>query len=55
MKVNLFGWNFTVTPARYFLTAVALLGIIVIVFRLVTGMGAVTNLSDEWPWALDRF
>lgn len=52
MKVNLFGWNFTVTPARYFLTAVALLGIIVIVFRLVTGMGAVTNLSDEWPWGL---
>lgn len=50
--VKLFGWTFTITPARYVLTAIALFSICVMIFRLITGFGMVTNLSDEWPWGL---
>ncbi|MEN6411751.1 MAG: NrfD/PsrC family molybdoenzyme membrane anchor subunit [Veillonellales bacterium] len=52
MKVKIFGWNFTVTPSRYILTAIALFSIGVMLFRLITGFGTVTNLSDEWPWGI---
>lgn len=52
MKVKIFGWNFTVTPARYILTAIALFSIGVMLVRLITGFGTVTNLSDEWPWGI---
>ncbi|AQS58193.1 NrfD/PsrC family molybdoenzyme membrane anchor subunit [Desulforamulus ferrireducens] len=45
-------WSFRITPIRVLLMLLSLVAIGVIVFRLVTGLGTVTNLSDEWPWGL---
>lgn len=45
-------WTFRVTSVRVgLLTVVGLAGGIVL-YRLVFGLGAATNLSDRWPWGL---
>lgn len=46
------GWSFRMTPIRKLLILLATICITVAIFRLVTGLGIVTNLSDEWPWGL---
>lgn len=45
-------WSFKITPIRVILMLISALAIGTMVFRLVTGLGLVTNLSDEWPWGL---
>lgn len=45
-------WSFRMTPARVILLLLAAAGIGIAIFRLVTGLGVVTNLTDEWPWGL---
>ncbi|RYD03124.1 hypothetical protein N752_21245 [Desulforamulus aquiferis] len=46
------GWSFKMTPIRKLLILLAIICTVVAIFRLVTGLGIVTNLSDEWPWGL---
>ncbi len=48
----LHGWTFRMTRIRIALLAVFGLGAGVIVYRLIYGLGASTNLSDGWPWGL---
>ena len=43
-------WRFPLTPARIILILVSLIGLALIAYRLVTGLGTVTNMNDEWPW-----
>ena len=45
-------WSFKITPIRIALILLSLVAIGAIVFRLVTGLGIITNLTDEWPWGL---
>lgn len=45
-------WSFRMTPIRYMLLGLGLLGILLMVYRLVFGLGSATNLNDEWPWGL---
>jgi len=45
-------WSFKLTPFRYVLLALAGIAVIVALARFILGLGAVTNLSDEWPWGL---
>ena len=45
-------WTFRMTPVRLTLCALAAVGGGIAIFRLVFGIGAVTNLSDRWPWGL---
>lgn len=45
-------WRFPMTPVRWVLVAISLIAVGLILFRLVTGLGLVTNLNDEWPWGL---
>ena len=45
-------WSFRITPIRSLLMLLSAVAIGAIIFRLVTGLGTVTNLSDEWPWGL---
>jgi len=45
-------WTFRLTPTRLVLTAIALTGGALALFRLLFGLGASTNLSDRWPWGL---
>lgn len=45
-------WSFKITPTRILLMLLSAIAVGVIVFRLVTGLGMVTNLTDEWPWGL---
>lgn len=45
-------WSFKITPIRVLLILLSLVAVATIVFRLVTGLGMVTNLTDEWPWGL---
>src|SRR4030066_573484 len=40
------------TPFNVISGAIILLGIILIIFRFAKGLGAVTNLSQEYPWGL---
>ncbi|AQS58869.1 NrfD/PsrC family molybdoenzyme membrane anchor subunit [Desulforamulus ferrireducens] len=46
------GWSFRMTPIRKLLILLATICLGVCIFRLVTGLGIVTNLNDEWPWGL---
>ncbi|PHJ38202.1 hydrogenase [Desulforamulus profundi] len=46
------GWSFKMTPIRKLLILLAALCVGVVIFRLVTGLGVVTNLNDDWPWGL---
>jgi Ni/Fe-hydrogenase subunit HybB-like protein len=41
-----------ITPFNVISAAIILLGVILIIYRLVKGMGAVTNLSQEFPWGI---
>ena len=45
-------WSFRVTPARLLLLGLLAAAGAVIIARLVLGLGAVTNLNDDWPWGL---
>ncbi len=38
------------TPGRLVLWAFSILGVILIVYRFAMGLGAVTNLTDGYPW-----
>ncbi|HBT46772.1 MAG TPA: hydrogenase, partial [Peptococcaceae bacterium] len=46
------GWSFRITPYRVAMMALAAGAMAVILLRLVKGLGATTNLSDQWPWGL---
>jgi Ni/Fe-hydrogenase subunit HybB-like protein len=41
-----------VTKPFLFLAALALIGVILMLYRYIAGLGAVTNLSDGYPWGL---
>ena len=45
-------WGFRITPIRVLLLLLSAVATAIIIYRLVTGLGTVTNLSDEWPWGL---
>ncbi|WP_066636877.1 NrfD/PsrC family molybdoenzyme membrane anchor subunit [Desulfolucanica intricata] len=45
-------WSFKITPVRVVLLALALLAVVLVVYRLVFGLGSATNLNDRWPWGL---
>ncbi|HAR45614.1 MAG: hypothetical protein A2X56_02880 [Nitrospirae bacterium GWC2_57_13] len=40
------------TPLTKVLVGIMALGILIILYRLVAGLGAVTNLNDRFPWGL---
>ena len=52
MKAEFAPWRFTITGPRMGLMIIAAISVAVILFRLVTGFGMVTNLSDDSPWGL---
>lgn len=43
-------WSFRITPTRLVFAAIAAVAIIIILVRMVMGLGATTNLNDQWPW-----
>ncbi|WP_347488788.1 NrfD/PsrC family molybdoenzyme membrane anchor subunit [Desulfoscipio sp. XC116] len=45
-------WRFPMTPTRYVLLVLGALGMLLMVYRLVFGLGSATNLNNEWPWGL---
>ncbi|MDO7786962.1 NrfD/PsrC family molybdoenzyme membrane anchor subunit [Desulforamulus aquiferis] len=45
-------WSFKITPIRIILMMLAATAIGICIFRLVTGLGIVTNLNDDWPWGM---
>ena len=45
-------WSFRVTPIRLVLLALTAAAVAIVIFRLVMGLGPVTNLTDAWPWGL---
>jgi len=45
-------WTFKMTPIRYALAALGLLGAVLMLYRLIFGLGSATNLNDQWPWGL---
>lgn len=45
-------WTFKMTGTRKLLIFLAVLGILLALYRLAFGLGAATNLSDQWPWGL---
>lgn len=45
-------WSFKMTPVRMVLLGFATLAVVLMLYRLVFGLGASTNLNDEWPWGL---
>lgn len=51
-EIREYNWQFTMTGARKVMLLLAGLGIICMIYRLATGLGTTTNLSDEWPWGL---
>ena len=40
------------TPAFYGVLAVVLLGMAIVAYRYVAGIGAVSNLSNGYPWGI---
>jgi Ni/Fe-hydrogenase subunit HybB-like protein len=50
MKNDFSAWRFTITIPRMILLFVAAVSVGIIIFRLLTGFGMVTNLSDSHPW-----
>ena len=50
MDVERKRWTFTITPIRLIFAAIAAAAIIIIVIRFIFGLGATTNLNDQWPW-----
>ncbi|WP_088189205.1 NrfD/PsrC family molybdoenzyme membrane anchor subunit [Desulfosporosinus sp. FKA] len=45
-------WRFRLTPMRLVFLAIAVAAIAVILVRFIFGLGATTNLNDQWPWGL---
>ncbi len=45
-------WTLKMTKTRWILLAIVFFGVLLAVFRLATGLGFSTNLSDDWPWGL---
>jgi len=45
-------WSFKLTTFRYILLVLVAAAVVVALGRFVFGLGAVTNLSDDWPWGL---
>lgn len=43
-------WSFRITPMRLVFMAIAALAIVIILVRFILGLGATTNLNDQWPW-----
>lgn len=44
-------WRFTITPFRVVLLLIVAVTLGLLGYRFVAGLGAVTNLSDKWPWS----
>jgi Ni/Fe-hydrogenase subunit HybB-like protein len=44
-------WRFTITPFRLVLLLIVAVTLGLLGYRFVAGLGAVTNLSDKWPWS----
>lgn len=44
-------WRFTITPFRVILLLIVAVTLGLLGYRFVAGLGAVTNLSDKWPWS----
>jgi len=44
-------WNFRITPIRLVLFALTLGFGLLAVYRLIAGLGATTNMNDQWAWA----
>lgn len=51
-KLNSVRWRFRITPMRLVFMSIAAVAIAVILVRFVLGLGATTNLNDQWPWGL---
>ncbi|MDD4601520.1 putative Ni/Fe-hydrogenase 2 b-type cytochrome subunit [bioreactor metagenome] len=49
---KIFGWKFNITPIRICLLAITAISIVVVLIRMITGFGVITNLNDDWPWGL---
>lgn len=45
-------WDFRMTPGRSILLGLAILGGVAAAYRLFAGLGASTNLTDDWPWGI---
>lgn len=45
-------WSFKITWFRILLIIFVLVATAAALYRFVYGLGAVTNLNDEWPWGL---
>lgn len=45
-------WTFKMTPTRAVLIAIVLVGLFSSYVRFFKGLGAATNLSDQYPWGL---
>lgn len=45
-------WTFKMTPARAVLFAIVIVGLYSSYVRFFKGLGAATNLSDQFPWGL---
>ncbi len=45
-------WTFKITPVRIVLLSISALAAALMLYRLVFGLGAATNLNDQWPWGL---
>lgn len=45
-------WKFRMTPMRWVFTGIAAAAIAIILVRFIFGLGATTNLNDQWPWGL---
>ena len=45
-------WSFRITPVRLVLLALLAAAVGIVLIRLVFGLGAVTNLNDDWPWGI---
>jgi len=50
--MNLNWWRWRPTPMKLVLLALFVAAMVVSVYRLFTGIGAVTGLSDDTPWGL---
>lgn len=45
-------WSFRMTSFRKLLILLVVIAVVAALYRFVFGLGAITNLSDEWPWGL---
>ena len=52
MELRAGGWVLKMTPVRWVLAALAVIGVLLMIFRFATGLGVATNLTDDWPWGL---